>query len=102
MLYRLDLTETEYEIIKNILITHTDSGLNLKKIMKPKIIKISDSKRLATNNANRIKIQNSKNKVTKAIEELKNKKLAITPYQIAKISGVSFYTAKKYFNKVKN
>lgn len=50
----------------------------------------------ATKNANEAKINKSKHRILLAIKELNKGDTKITPYAVAKFSGMSYNTCKKY------
>jgi response regulator of citrate/malate metabolism len=47
-----------------------------------------------------VKAKTAKEKVNKAIQELREEKKEITPYKVAKKAGISYNTAKKYINSL--
>ena len=51
--------------------------------------------------ASAAKVKNSKTKVQEAVNTLKEENLNITGYSIAKISGLHYNTANKYYKELK-
>jgi len=107
--YRLDLTESELENLREILkyakiyasskpqeLYFSDNLIE--KITKPKKIKYSGKKGSAAEKATEARMKKTKEKVINAINILRMENKEITPYQIAKVSGVSYNSAKKYNN----
>ncbi len=58
---------------------------------------ISKKKQETAKNACKIKISKTKEKIQNAINLLELQGKPINPYQIAKLSGVAYNTARKYF-----
>jgi len=107
IIYRLDLTELELENLREILKyakTYAASQPQevffsdylIEKINKPKKIEYSGKKSFAAMKATEARMKNTKEKIINAINILRMENKEITPYQIAKISGVSYSSAKKY------
>ena len=112
---RLDLSELEY----NNLIKYVDfeklkeiekeyenfeafKGFNIiEKLNNPKEIEYSINKSIAAMNATDVRSEKVKYKMNIAIEILQTVKKEITHYAIAKISGVSFNTAKRHISDEK-
>lgn len=61
-----------------------------------------ENKLVATREANKVKINKSKEKIQNAINLLKLEGKKITPYEIAKAANISYNTAKKYFRNISN
>lgn len=102
-IYRLDMDNTELETLKNILsgsghINQDALGSINNKISKVKIIKRSEAKIQASYKAADAKTKQAKQKIENGInnQRLENKKF--THYSIAKSSGVSINTVKKYID----
>jgi len=102
-IYRLDMDHIELETLKNIIkgdghINQTALQSLNEKISEVKIIKRSEAKIQAAIKATDIKIQQTKDKIENGIniQRLENKKF--THYSIAKSSGVSINTVKKYID----
>jgi Fic family protein len=57
---------------------------------------ISQKKKEAGKNALKVKISKTKDKIQNAINLLRLQGKPINPYQVAKLSGVAYNTAKKY------
>ena len=92
MIYRLDLTADEVEQLQTLQI----EGTLKDKILNPKQIQPSKKKIKATKTATATRTANAKAKIQNAINTLKLYDKKITAYQVAKESGVSYNTAKKY------
>jgi len=60
---------------------------------------ISKSKQESARKALKIKVSKTKEKIQNAINLLRLQGRTINPYRVAKISGVSYNTAKKYVKK---
>ena len=67
-------------------------------INKPKAIKRSTNKQLASIKATEARTLKAKEKIQNAINLLRLQNKKITHYSIAKASGVSFNTVKKYIS----
>ena len=110
MKYRIDLTKDEYDILDSIISTYFNDmedyfeGIDkeyifnktIEKIENPKVIKESEKKELAALNATKTRTKRVKEKIQNAINILRMENKEITPYQVSKVSGVSFITCKKY------
>ena len=92
VIYRLDLTADEVEQLQKLEV----SGSLKDKILNPKQIQSSQKKKEATQTATAHRTANAKAKIQNAINTLKLYDKKITAYQVAKESGVSYSTAKKY------
>jgi len=109
---RLNLTTTEYELLVNMLnrirfkkgdFEEDGRFEGYKEFKEPlfnkieNVIKIkNDKKRAATLKANKAKTQMSKAKVENAINFLKLEGKKPTAYNVSKLAGISYNTAKKY------
>jgi Fic family protein len=62
---------------------------------------ISQKKQDTARTASRIKQNKTKEKIQNAINLLRLQSKPINPYQVAKLSGVAYNTAKKYVKKLK-
>ncbi len=112
---RLDLTALEYtnlincvdfEKLKDIEKEYENfeafKGFNIiEKLNNPKEIEYSINKSIAAMNATDVRSEKVKYKMNIAIEILQTVKKEITHYAIAKISGVSFNTAKRHISDEK-
>lgn len=112
---RLDLTELEYtnlircidfeklkDIEKEYEIYEGFKDFNIiNKLNNPKEIEYSINKSIAAMNATDVRSEKVKYKMNIAIEILQTVKKEITHYAIAKISGVSFNTAKRHISDEK-
>lgn len=110
--YRIDLEKYEMEMLlrvlqgidaiatedKMLLINEEEYFYNLlkEKILNPKEIKYSMNKYAAAAKATESKTKKAKEKILNAINILRMEDKPITNYSIAKTSGVSFNTVKKY------
>lgn len=102
--YRLDMSNIELETLKNIIsgeghINKSSLESLNKKIDNIKIIKRSEAKVLATVKASDAKIKQAKEKIENGINILRLENMKMTFSSIAKSSGVSFNTVKKYITK---
>jgi len=102
--YRLDMNSTELETLRNIIlgeghINQTSLESLNKKIKTIKIIKRSNAKVLATAKASDTKTKQAKEKIENGINILRLENVKFTFSSIAKSSGVSFNTVKKYVTK---
>lgn len=98
---RLTVDEQEYQLINSLLVDNLDNEevYKLKEKLNLQYIEstnISQKKRDATKNATKARTETSRIKIENTINlaRLENKKLTI--YSLAKLSGVSYNTAKKY------
>lgn len=101
--YRLDLDADYFALlqkyINKINVSEDDLILfnELKEIINnPKKIKRSIDKQIAAQKATALRTARAKEKIQNAINILRMENKKITHYSIAKISGVSFNTVKKY------
>ena len=92
MIFRLDLTLDEVEQLQALPI----DGALKDKIFNPKQIQPSKRKRQAMQTATAQRTANAKAKIQNAINTLKLYDKPVTAYQVAKESGVSYNTVKKY------
>jgi len=98
---RLTVDEMEYQLINSLLVDNLENE-NIKKLKEKLNLQyiesnnISQKKRDATKNATKARTETSRIKIENTINlaRLENKKL--TTYSLAKLSGVSYNTAKKY------
>ena len=60
---------------------------------------ISQKKQDTAKNALKIKVSRTKEKIQNAVNLLKLQGQPINAYQVAKLSGVAYNTARKYFKK---
>jgi hypothetical protein len=89
IIYRLDLTQEEFNSIKD--------KLDEKLIEKIKEIEISDKKIESTKKATSIKTEQTRQKFLNALVEFKKKQIEETQYNLKKHFGISYKTSKKYF-----
>lgn len=89
IIYRLDLTQEEFNSIKD--------KLGEKLIEKIKEIEISDKKIESTKKATSIKTEQTRQKFLNALVELKKREIEATQYNLKKYFGISYKTSKKYF-----
>lgn len=99
--YRIDLMWHEYNALVEIIeiAKNKDIYINsnlLKKIENYKPIKVSSAKLNAATKASETRSKKVIEKFNKAVAELKNENIELTPYKIAKTANISFATAKKY------
>ena len=113
--FRLDLDKFEYELLVDMLnyIGADKRRMKYDKEMAGSIcddlykkvehIKEIDKgkKAIATDKASQAKRDVSLRKVQLAIKELELIKKTVTPYSVARIAGISFVTAKKYLDVLK-
>lgn len=94
---RLTFTEDEFysmlESLKKVDLNMANMLLN-KKIDYAN--SITSTKRNATKNATKAKVQNTKDKIINSLNLMRLEGKKITTYTIAKESGVSFNSCKKY------
>lgn len=118
---RLDLSESEFEVLKSYIdfekmkeaekkfnkdeayyksmnITESLESQLLQKINNPKKIKYSLKKVVATREATEKRSQNAKEKIQNAINILRMENKKITHYSISQVAEVSFVTVKKYIS----
>ena len=103
---RLDLSESEYEILKKYIDfekleekSHIEVVKTLlEKLNKPKEIEYSFKKHTASEKATEARSSKAKEKMQNAINILRLECKNITHYSVAQCSGVSFNTVKKYFS----
>lgn len=121
--YRLDLDESDYRNLKEMLklyekeknriIEHNKNcneieGIEelylseelVEKIMNPKQINSSGKKILAAEKATQARTEKAKRKIENAVNLLRLEGREITPYIVAKKAHVSFVTAKKYLTSL--
>lgn len=96
--YRFDFSEYDLEYLREAVASSGDEyakGL----LSRPKVIKYS-AKRANTvvEVATGTRMKRAQQKVKDAINRLRLAKKTVTPYAVAKISGVSYNTARKYLN----
>ena len=106
--YRIDLDAYEIEILSQYMNSIKEEDINeiqlstfneiKQKIVKPKKIKHSWRKTYATEKATEARTAKVKEKINNAVAILRMEDKEITPYQVAKVSGVSFVTVKKYLD----
>ena len=89
IIYRLDLTQEEFNSIKD--------KLGEKLIEKIKEIEISDKKIESTKKATSTKTEQTRIRFLNALVELKRQQLEETQYNLKKHFGISYKTSKKYY-----
>jgi len=94
VIYRLDLTIDELKQLQKLPIKE---GTLKDKVFNPKLIQPSKNKIKAIQTATAKRTAHAKAKIQNAINTLKLYNKRITVYQIAKESGCSYNTAKKYY-----
>ena len=106
---RLDLTKLEYEclieIIKKEKLKEIEKrykeieGFSIvNKLNNPKNINFSLAKCLASEKATKARSNKAKYKIDTAVGILRTQRKDITRYSVAKVSGVSFSTVKRYMS----
>ena len=86
--YRIDLTLEESNILIKIL---SDIDLEKYDVTDKLLTKIVEPQQIRKNKSKTIDIE-----IQKALKKLKEYNKKITPYQIAKVSGISYVTVRKY------
>ena len=89
VIYRLDLTQEEFNSIKD--------KLDEKLIEKIKEIKISDKKIESTKKATSTKTEQTRIRFLNGLVELKKQQLEATQYNLRKYKNISYPSSKKYF-----
>ena len=114
--FRLDMTNDEYSLLVDVLNylgadkrrlkDRIEISLDVRDSLYKKVEEIkqieSTGKVLATSKAHQVKKDKSLKKVKTAIKELELLKKTVTAYSVSKIADISFVTAKKYLDVVKN
>ena len=93
IIHRLDLTQEEFDLIKDKL----DEDL-IKKIKK---IKISDKKIASVKKALSFKTELARIRFTQGLIELSEKGIEATQYNLKKYKNISYPTSKKHFEFLK-
>lgn len=88
--YRLDLTEDEFNLIKN--------NLNENLLCKVKKIKVSEKKAESIRRATFQRSEIARAKFFDAVFELSEKDIEITQYNLKKYKNIPYHTSKKYFD----
>ena len=88
--YRLDLTEDEFNLIKN--------NLNEKLLSKVKKIKVSEKKAEAMRLATFQRSEIARAKFFDAMFDLSEKNIKVTQYNLKKYKDIPYHTSKKYFD----
>jgi len=108
--YRINLTETEYELFKKyILLDEMDQEIKeiqkngfdmydnlIEKITNPTEVKFSVKKSIAADKATEVRSKRAKAKIENAINILRMENKPITYYSISKMGRVAFTTVQKY------
>ena len=89
------------ELIKNINTLDIETANAINTLINKGERVISTNKQKSAKNALKIKITKTREKIQNAINLLRLQEKPINPYQISKISGVSYNTARKYFKLIK-
>lgn len=114
--FRLDMDKEEYDLLVDVL---NYVGADKRRLQKEVLAagafrdslykKVEDIKQIevgkkkgATNKAHQTKKDNSLKKVKLAIEELGTLKRTVTAYSVSKQANISFVTAQKYLNDLKD
>ena len=114
--FRLDIDEDEYLLLVDILNyvgadkrrlkVKVEESLTVRNSLYKKIENIKQievgKKKEATSKAHQTKKDNSLKKVKLAIEELGLLKRTVTAYSVGKQANISFITAQKYLNVLKD
>ena len=106
---RLDLTKLEYECLIEIIdfeklkeiekrYKEIEGFSIVNKLNNPKNINFSLAKYLASEKATKVRSNKAKYKIDTAVEILRTQRKDITRYSVAKVSGVSFSTVKRYMS----
>ena len=88
--YRLDLTEDEFNLIKN--------NLNENILSKLKKIKVSEKKSESMRRATFQRSEIARAKFFDAVFELSEKDIEATQYNLKKHKNIPYHTSKKYFD----
>jgi len=104
--YRLDLSKDDLEsLVKSIEEFNTSKDINEASLLVEKIshqlnngkeVKYSAKKQLAANNATKLRVKRAKQRIENAVNILRMENKNITMYAVAKVSGCSINTVKKY------
>ena len=88
--YRLDLTEDEFNLIKN--------NLNENILSKLKKIKVSQNKSDSMKRATFQRSEIARAKFFDAVFDLGEKDIEVTQYNLKKYKNIPYHTSKKYFD----
>ena len=88
--YRLDLTEDEFNLIKN--------NLNENILSKLKKIKVSEKKSESMRRATFQRSEIARAKFFDAVFDLSEKEIEVTQYNLKKYKNIPYHTSKKYFD----
>lgn len=88
--YRLDLTEDEFNLIKN--------NLNENILSKLKKIKVSQNKIDSMKRATFQRSEIARAKFFDAVFDLSEKEIEVTQYNLKKYKNIPYHTSKKYFD----
>ena len=96
-IYKLELTSEEMSFFRMASMNspNTPKGL-VSKLLNAELYIPSNSKRLATKKATKVRSDKAKEKIQNAINLLHLENKAITHYSISQASGVSYNTVKKH------
>ena len=89
------------ELIKNIDNLDIETANAINTLLQKGERVISKRKQDTAKAALQIKMTKTKEKIQNAINLLRLQNKPINPYQISKLSGVSYNTARKYFKELK-
>lgn len=89
-IYRLDLTEDEFNLIKN--------NLNENILSKLKKIKVSQNKSDSMKRATFQRSEIARAKFFDAVFDLGEKEIEVTQYNLKKYKNIPYHTSKKYFD----
>ncbi len=87
------------KLIKNIDLLDIETANAINTLIQKGERVISQKKKDTAKAALKIKMTKTKEKIQNAINLLKLQGKPINPYQISKLGGVSYSTARKYFKK---
>lgn len=94
---RLDISQQLYDELFDLVMSSRSSSERLEEaIMNYKYIKISDKKIAGAKQTNALKIERTKKKIAEAVHEMKTSKEYISIYSVAKKTGITYPTVKKY------
>ena len=104
--YRIDLNAKELdELVKAIESFNKEKNLEVASLIVKQIshhlnngkeVKYSHKKQKAASNATKLRVKKAKEKIENAINILRMENKKITEYAVAKVSGCSINTVKKY------
>ena len=102
MKYRLDMSRDEIDLLEDVLYKAEDLGIDISGVefvfSRVKVIEESYKKKFAAHKATAARSSLAKTKVQDAVNTLLKEGKEVTPYQVSKLSGVAYATARKYIN----